>query len=590
MKKTLAANSVVHLILVILLNAAFFAGCKKSNNTDVYAAPPDLTTKITSSVSGFVTDENDAAVKNATVQFGSAILYTDKYGYFEAKNIEVVKDAATVTITKPGYFKGIKTYMAATGKSAFFRIKLIPKTITGTVSANTGGAVSLSNGLSVNLPANAVVNAATNAAYTGTINVSSYWINPTATDLPGIMPGDLRGVNTDGNVQLLTTYGMAAVELTGSGGELLQIATGKKATLTLPIPAALSSSAPATIPLWHFDEASGLWKQEGSATKVGNNYVGEVAHFTFWNWDLPNAIVPFSLTVLNSNGQSIPNAFVKISLVNYPASYGYGYTDANGFLNGFISANAQLLLEVKTTSCNSASYTLNFTSNTAPVSLGNIIVPATNVATVQGTVTNCSNSPVTNGYVYVLENNNYFRYALDNTGTFNFLKVVCGNSTPVVLIGEDVTTLQQSAPVAINLVAGINNAGNIKACGFSAQEYYYFTLDGANYLMTAPQDSIEFSDGFIYATQYQGNTKMYSYLEFQKPGITVNSNQAIVQFVTSKITSLVSVPANLTLLHVTEYGPVGQFAAGNFSGSFVEISNGTVINHNISGSFRARRG
>ncbi len=55
---------------------------------------------------------------------------------------------------------------------------------------------------------------------------------------------------------------MAAVELTGTSGELLQIATGKKATLTLSIPSSLAASAPATIPLWFFDEAKGLWKEE----------------------------------------------------------------------------------------------------------------------------------------------------------------------------------------------------------------------------------------------------------------------------------------------------------------------------------------
>ncbi|MBL0273909.1 MAG: hypothetical protein IPQ06_12755 [Chitinophagaceae bacterium] len=57
------------------------------------------------------------------------------------------------------------------------------------------------------------------------------------------MPGDLRGLNTDGNLQLLATYGMAAVEYR-NGGELLQITSGKKALLSLPIPSSLLSIAP----------------------------------------------------------------------------------------------------------------------------------------------------------------------------------------------------------------------------------------------------------------------------------------------------------------------------------------------------------
>lgn len=116
------------------------------------------------------------------------------------------------------------------------------------------------------------------------------------------MPGDLRGISTDGSLKTLTTYGMAAVELTGALGELLQIAPGQKASLTMPIPVAILSNAPATIPLWSFDEAKGLWKEEGQAIKTGSNYVGDVSHFSFWNCDVPNNYVQFNCTVKNSDG------------------------------------------------------------------------------------------------------------------------------------------------------------------------------------------------------------------------------------------------------------------------------------------------
>ena len=246
---------------MLLFTSVLFFSCQKELSIDngTGSLPPDLKTKISSSVSGFVTDENNAAVMGATVQFGSSATVTDKFGYFEAKNVQVVKNAAFVTVSKPGYFKGIKTYIAKEGKSAFFRIKLIPKTIVGNINGTSGGSVTLTNGLSIALPAGAVVNAATNVAYTGTVNVAAFWINPEAADLNKIMPGDLRGIDKDGSLKLLQTFGMAAVELTGASGELLQIATGKKATITLPIPASLTASAPASIPLWYFDETNGLW-------------------------------------------------------------------------------------------------------------------------------------------------------------------------------------------------------------------------------------------------------------------------------------------------------------------------------------------
>ena len=141
MNFTLTKSSFYRNILFAFTAVLFFS-CQKDlslENAGGSINPPDLSTKINSSVSGFVTDENNAAVMGASVQFGIATVTTDKYGYFEAKNIQVVKEAAVVTVIKPGYFKGIKTYMAKEGKAAFFRIKLIPKTTAGSLNASSGG-------------------------------------------------------------------------------------------------------------------------------------------------------------------------------------------------------------------------------------------------------------------------------------------------------------------------------------------------------------------------------------------------------------------------------------------------------------------
>ena len=53
------------------------------------------------------------------------------------------------------------------------------------------------------------------------------------------MPGDLRGTDTSGRTVGLQTFGMVAVELEGSAGQRLKLASGKTATISLPIPAAL---------------------------------------------------------------------------------------------------------------------------------------------------------------------------------------------------------------------------------------------------------------------------------------------------------------------------------------------------------------
>src|SRR5699024_2442392 len=133
-------------------------------------------------------------------------------------------------------------------------IKLVKKSLGGTVDAAAGGEVSLNNGTKISLPANGVVKASTNSVYTGAVNVYAVYIDPTATDILERVPGSFMANDKDGKRVLLSSYGMMAVELESSAGEKLQIKTGGTATLTSPIPAAAQASAPATIPLWYVDE------------------------------------------------------------------------------------------------------------------------------------------------------------------------------------------------------------------------------------------------------------------------------------------------------------------------------------------------
>lgn len=600
MQYSIFKKASVRFIVISIITTMVFASCQKNIGTDVTPTPvistsADLTTKVTTAlVSGFVTDGNDVAVKDASVLIGTTTVLTDKYGYFEARNVQMVQNAAVVTVSKTGFFKGIKTYIAEANKAAFFRIKLIPKTISGTVNGNTGGTVTLASGLSINFPASAVVNAATNAVYTGTVNVIAYKIDPTSADLPRIMPGDLRGLNTDGNLQLLTTYGMAAIELTGASGELLQIATGKKATITMTIPASILATAPATIPLWYFDEIVGLWKQEGTATKTGSTYVGDVSHFSFWNYDVPANYVLFNCTVVNSSGQPIPNVQVKISLISNPLNAAYGYTDSSGYVGGAVPNNAQLLLEVfGNNGCNVASHSQTFSTTNVNISLGAVTIStASSLSTITGTVTNCSNAPVTNGFIIIQNGYIFSRHALSNTGTYSVTRLLCGTGTNnITLIGEDATAAQQSNAAVYPIVAGANTIPNIQACGVSIQQFVNFTINTTPYAYTAPTDSLTLSGGGTntdYSIFVANNaTSNFGTIRFTRTGIAQGSTQNLLSF------SPIQIPLNSTIntpigVNITEYGAIGQYVAGNFSGVVTGPSPTNTI-YNVTCNFRIRR-
>lgn len=587
-KKILYRNS------LFLFTIVLFFSCQKEfsidNGSNIQL--PDLKTKVSSSVSGFVTDENDAAVMGAAVQFGANTTTTDKYGYFEVKNVQVVKEAAVVTVIKPGYFKGIKTYIAKEGKSAFFRIKLMAKTIIGNINASSGGIIALPNGLSVKLPAGGIVNAATNTAYTGTVNVAAFWINPTANDLNRIMPGDLRGIDTASSIKLLQTFGMVAVELTDPSGELLQIVNGQKATLTLPIPSSLSASAPASIPLWYFDEAKGLWKEEGSAVKTGNMYTGDVNHFSFWNCDMPGNYVQFNCTLKNSAGNPLPYTFVKITVAGTNNS-AFGYTDSSGYVAGAVPNNSNLVLEVfPSAGCTTPIYSQTFTTANVNISLGTITIPtANNLATVNGTVTSCASTPVTNGFIILQEGYVFTRYPLSNLGAYSFSKVFCSFPQTITLIGEDVTNAQQSSNVSYVINAGANTVANIQACGIATQQFINYTINNITYSFTSPVDT------FFYSNNNQSSISISGYklssppgninFHFNNTGITMGSSQTLQDFNPSQIADTFRITTPI-MVNITEYGAVGQFVSGGFTGIFTGASPANT-QYNVTCNFRTRR-
>ncbi len=573
-------NITALLVSCIALLSILVVSCQKEFSGDgfiITETPPDLTTKIASAVAGFVTDENDMAVNGAIVQVGSTSTTTNKYGYFEVSNVQVIKNAALVTVAQPGYFKGIKTYIATENKSAFFRIKLIPKTNSGNIDAATGGTVTLPDGLAVNLPAGSVVVEASGAAYTGQVNVASHWLNPTATDIDRTMPGDLRGLDSLGFIKLLTTYGMTAVELTGTTGELLQIATGKKATLSFPIPASMVSAAPSTIPLWYFDETMGLWKQQGNAVKSGNSYSGEVSHFSYWNCDIPltNSVL-FNCTVVDANNNPVPGVSVSFTYANGVYTGVHAYTDSSGYVSGPIPANANLILEVhgNYNTCPGAIYSQNLTTTTVNVALGNIVLPNSSTAMVTGTVVNCSNAAVTHGYVIMFKDGVNSHYPVSSTGTFSFAATLCGGNTTVTLVAEDLDALQGGSPITATLTSGANAIPTpLSACGTTIEQFINYSVNGTSYSLTAPADNLvqelnlQATPPVIYVSGYSGNggsVTNSANIQFTQTGIAAGSTQSLISFSSRQISdsSTLTVAASV---NITEYGAVGQFIAGNFT-------------------------
>ena len=579
--------------LLTLLSVAvlFLTACQRELKNELPPTPTGdvvTATPVTGSLSGYVMDDLGVPVTGAVVKAGSQSVTTNSRGLFRFDAVTLDKYGSVVKVEKPGYFLALRTFPATNNQAHYVRIKLIKKNQIGTINATTGGSVSLS-GSSITLPANAVVVKATNAPYTGTVRVFAANVDPTAGDISLVVPGSFQANDANGIRVLLKSYGMIGVELEGTGGEPLQIASGKKANLKIAIPASLQAAAPATLPFWYLDETSGIWKEEGTGTRNGTYYEGEVSHFSFWNSDIGNNAIYLQMT-LQTNEGPLPFTMVKITRVNN-GSFSYGHTDSLGHVNGYVFGNEPLLLEV-IDNCGISIYSQNIGPFSGNTNLGNITVtlPELNEMNITGSAVNCSNQPVTNGSAFIYFEGTVFVAPVIN-GNFELHVTRCTSSTALVeVVVEDKTTNQQSAPVTGTANGGNLATGVIHACGTSSVSSINYTIDGnLQYEInsTVANDSLA-----AYGSGAQNFTNVSAF-KLTQPNINISfgfngasvgtyllSNLQVNQYDSVVVVS----PLNV---NVTTYGAAGQFIEGSFNGQFKEGAASTT--HTISCTFRVRR-
>ncbi len=583
------------LFSVIVISILFFQ-CQKEVNftggpdTSVPVAPDP----ISAGIQGYITDENDQAAAGVLVTAGSSTITTDANGYFHISKTTLDKNTSLVTAEKEGYFKGYRV-LAATSGCNQVAIKLIRKDIAGTLSSSSGGEASLSNGAKVNLPANGVVVASSNNAYSGDVKVYASYIDPSSTDIAKKVPGSFTANSKDGKRVTLASYGMLAVELNSASGERLQIKNGSVATLTIPIPSRSIASAPATIPLWYIDEKTGIWQEEGTATRQGSTYVGEVKHFSFWNADQPFDAAQLSLALHTTDDKPVVYGIVKLlaaDTTNF-SSMAFGYTDSLGQVTGTVPAHTNLTLQVLN-NCGTIVYTQSIPAISSTTNLGVIKINLTSsMLTFQGVLLNCNNQPVTNGYAVVSLGNDTRYVSTDATGKYSTIYFLCSASvSTATVVGVNNDDQQQGDPANISINFPLTDAGSVIACGISANEYINYKLDGIDYTIDNSNTSDPNRDSAVNGYLFNGYiTSINGYDSQTSNSISFRSVTANATG-TFPLTTLLAQSNDSTQLKqpfditFTKFpNTAGEFFEGNFSGDYTQ----GAVSHTISATFRARR-
>jgi hypothetical protein len=317
---------------------------------------------------------------------------------------------------------------------------------------------------------------------------------------------------------------MMAIELSGSGGEKLQLAQGKPATLTFPIPASLQSRAPASIPLWYFNDTTGLWKEEGSAVKQGQNFVGKTTHFSFWNCDVPYPLVDFKAVIKGGNGIPIGHANVVISgSINGSNTMGNNTTNVEGMISGKIPANQSLQLSIYSP-CGELLQKQNIGPFSAAADMGTITVASYKEVpiTLTGSLSNCAGALIKDGAVDVLLDGTYYRTAVTN-GLFSIKVPRCVVTAGIAKItGVDYGTMQQSNEITQTVKDTLHNFGLIATCGTSIERYIVLKFRGETITFLPPTDTINLTSNggpFVQnAKNYTRNATLnFAYPSFMTP-------------------------------------------------------------------------
>lgn len=580
------------IILFVLATMLVFASCKK-DPVIIDDNPPPIDNirnfiNVNASVAGLVVDANNAPISDATVSFGTETTTTDVNGIFKFENVSVLENRAFVKVEKAGYFHGSRTFFAYANHRANVKVSLLEKTVQGTVGTS-GGTVTTPEGVKLEFPANAIADAAGNP-YTGTVEVAAQYLDPSADNILSIMPGDLRGITTDNVEEGLTTYGMVAVELLGSGGELLNVADGKTVQLTMPVGSAQTSSAPAEIPLWYFDETNGVWKEEGKAILQGDEYVGEVSHFTYWNCDINWDLIYLDGSVL-LEGVELEGAYVCLTFDNNGwGSTACDVTNTAGIFSGQVPANTTFTLNVYAgafNNCGDAIHSQEIGPFTTDVTLDPINIDPSTVAdnsmTITGTLVDCDNNPVTNGYAKIkLGWAEYYAYTTDGTVDYTFTH--CGTATDVEITAVDLDAFTQSDAATFTNGSTVD-FGELQAC-ISLAEYIIYEYDGSTINLTESIslfDSLGTGVGYHYLYGYDASQNSFS-LEAIIDG---TGTFDVLSFYFSTPNGNFISGTDMTITVDNYSAAIGGTNSGTFAGTVTDPNGGGTLP--ITGSWKAIR-
>lgn len=559
----------------------------RCHDSETFVPEPD---PVSYKASAFVvvSDVNGTPVEGVQINVGNIEGFTDEDGLLFVKNA-TMNPSTYLTAEKEGYFHGSRRFYPTENGVQYVKITLLPQQLAGTFQSGAGSSVQIADGLSLSFPSNAIMTQS-GQVYSGLVSVYGQPIKADDPDLSTKMPGDLVGINSEGTKGALGSLGMMVVELKSSTGELLQVKTGSHVEMQMEVPAAQLSTAPSTIPMWYFNESTGYWDEEGEATLVGNKYVAQLGHFSYWNCDAYFELVEWGASFIYEDGNPASQVSVCLTILSLNTTR-CDFTNEEGFVGGQVAANETMLLEVKSP-CGDVIYSQQIGPYSSDTQIGPITIPSTSVTitTVSGNAIDCNGAAVTNGFARFRLGNQTFYSSLDPaTGEFTASLMNCDESS-VKVVAVDETAYKQSIPATF-AYAPVIDAGTITVCetitefldlevvGFPGHFLFYFPYGNSHEGITTLVSQDSSSNNSFFYVRFNGDTPGTYIATSAEIAVTLpNGDRAFVKW-------------NEVTIVITYFGDVGDYIIGTVSGTWQTVAtNGQVgPDYPFAGSFSILR-
>ncbi len=558
---------------------------------------------------GRIINEDNVPIEGAKVVLGTQKLETDKNGIVLFKSAQVKQHFSYIRASAEGYLNGSRVIVPDLGKENqnSFTIRLFKFKEIGSIDSEKGGEVSFRSKKGKGKGKGTVYfnpgfTDESDNIYEGTVAVSINYLDPLNPDTANKMPGDLYGITQDFEQVALGSYGMLQVELRGESGEKLEII--EPAKLIMPIHPDQIATAQKEVPMWSFNEYAGVWYEETMAYKEGEHYVTEVPHFSFWNCDAPFPVDDFCAIFIDPlTGNPIVGLRIEISY-GQPPFKRFAITDVNGKVSGKVPSN--LLKTIKIfDNCGNLLDTSQFTA-ASPSGCHIIqlqVTPPSQIFTLSGTVQNCSNVAINNGYISISHSPSgihFMNISVNSAGMYSYTGVNCSLPDVFSITGVDLSTAE--AETVTKTIYSGTNTQNITICGNALpSEYIRYKINSSpfyHYDLLNPSGGIKANKVFVRASSSTGHTAIEgentmtigNYPFGNGPNTMFMESLSHIHGInisgTAALPSLGRLSFNITAIDPAP-GATGTYISISFAGNYK--NNNNSISYSIEGDARIYR-